>query len=232
MANLKEIVLKDTRRFIHISNEYNPEHRYVLCFVPSFLVNIYHKSEKLSRILVEKNPKWYSNFLDRENDQMFAVDSWINSYKRKRKVALEFADFYEESYAKRDVSMQFHTFTQAEQSKMPFKDMVNLLKKTYENNGYPVLGYFWVAECSKNFHWHYHLALCTKRINLRGKGLPKWMKLTKQWGRRHNVVFVQKSIRNYLSKYFSKSNPYRLVGIRSIGKSSTYLLEDSTTHSL
>lgn len=215
-----------------MSNEYNEAHNYVLCFVPSFLVNIYPKSEKIKPILVEKMPKWYSYFYDRETEKTFSGDSWKRSYTKKRKIAMEFSDYYEDAYINKSISMQFFTFTRAEFAKMPFKDMIDLLKKTYNNNGYPILGYFWVAECSKNFHWHYHLAICTRRINLKGKGLPKWMKFDKQWGQRTFVVFIKKSIRNYLSKYFSKNNPYRLVGIRSTGRSSVYTFHTFATHTL
>ena len=118
--------------------------------------------------------------------------------------------------------MLFYTFTRAEFSRIDIKDMIDLVKKTYVNNGYKVYGYFWVAECSNNYHWHYHLAIATDRINVKGKKLYKWMFFTKQWGQRVNVTFVKKSIRNYLSKYFSKRNTYRLCKIKTIGKSNIY----------
>jgi hypothetical protein len=232
MTKLREIVLRDTKRFMHMSTGLNEQHKYVKAFFPSFLVNIYPKSEKIKPILVENAPKWKTIIIDRETDSWFQTDSWKRSYSKKRKIAMQFCDFYEDSYKQKSISMQFFTFTRADHAKMPFKDMVNLLKKTYKNNDYPVLGYFWVAEVSRGFHWHYHLAICTRRINIKGKGMPKWMKFDKQWGQITFVVFVKKSIRNYLSKYFSKSNPYRLVNARSTGKSSKYTLHTSATHIL
>ena len=221
MTKLKDSLELDKRRFVHLSNQYNEHYIPVLCYMPSFLVNIYPKSEKL--VCVESEPKWFSIFYDREKEKNVAFDSWKRSYLKKRKLAMSFADVYEPMYQERKISMLFYTFTRAEYSTLEFKDMVHLLKKTFENNGYPILGYFWVAECSNNFHWHYHLAISIDRINLKGKHLPKWFYFTKQWGQRVNCTFVTKSIRNYLSKYFSKKNKYRLTGIKNVGKSNRFL---------
>ena len=221
MTKLKDIILKDKRRYVHKYNQYNEWYIPVLCYMPSFLVNIYPKSQKL--VLVEDCPKWTSIFYDRENDKDVVFNTWQKSYFKKRQLAMSFADVYEPLYQERKISMLFYTFTRAEFSTLEFKDMIHLLKETFKNNGFSILGYFWVAECSNNFHWHYHLAISIDRINVKGKHLPKWLYFTKQWGQRVNVTFIQKSIRNYLSKYFSKKNKYRLVGIKNVGKSNRFL---------
>ena len=66
MTKLKDSLELDKRRFVHLSNQYNEHYIPVLCYMPSFLVNIYPKSEKL--VCVESEPKWFSIFYDREKE--------------------------------------------------------------------------------------------------------------------------------------------------------------------
>jgi hypothetical protein len=63
---------------------------------------------------------------------------------------------------------------------------------------------------------HYHVAIATNRVNLKGKKLPKLLQLERIWGCRTEIDFVKKNIEGYLRKYFAK-NSYVAEKFRSYG---------------
>lgn len=84
----------------------------------------------------------------------------------------------------------------------------------------PVRGYFWALEVYQNFHLNYHLCVV---IHLHAiKKMPKALKFEQLWGQRTEVTFVKNSIRRYLSKYLAMDS-FKVLGMRSYGKSSKYL---------
>lgn len=140
---------------------------------------------------------------------------------RKKKTLNKFCNFYEPLYCSRKVSIIFFTFTRLNHSNMLFSDLLDNVKYHFsEQLNRPVRGYFWALEVSHNFHLHYHLCVAIDRLAI--KKMPKALMFENLWGQRTEVSFVKKSIRRYLSKYLAKDS-FRVLGMRSYGKSSKYL---------
>ncbi len=178
---------------------------------------------------LQKEPKWlftfYGNIVDTETGEIFEnlvyqQDDVEMAIKRKRKAIKSFTDFYEPLYQAKKVSCLFFTLTQANQSDQTIRVAIDLIKKRFERHNQPILGSIWVSEVSQNNHWHYHLAIATKRVYW--KKIPKWAKVDDLWGRRTGIEFIKKSIGAYLSKYIGKNNIGRMMNFRSYGKSRNF----------
>ena len=176
--------------------------------------------------LLQKEYKWGISFsgdiLDLETgelleDQDYQTTDLEQGVKRKRKAIRTFTEFYEPLYQEKKVSCMFFTLTQANQSNERLATTLDAIKKRFERHNLPILGHLWVSEVSKNGHWHYHLAVATKRVYW--KQIPKWAKVDDLWGRRTGIEFIRKSIGAYLGKYIGKDNIGRIVSFRSYGKS-------------
>lgn len=181
--------------------------------------------------LVKTLPKWNTTLgyyeVDNDTGEIVAVGEYMTdelkaSNARKIKALDAFSAHFQPLYKKKAVSIMFHTFTQANNARIDFKKMLDVVRSRYKRKGYKVRGDIWTCEISyennASGHWHYHLAVAVDRVNLRGKKLPAWMKFNEVWGRRTGVEFVKKNVRHYMAKYFAKHNA-RIVGIRSYGKS-------------
>ena len=186
--------------------------------------------EDANIFLLQKDYKWgvsfLGNILDTETgelleDQVHETTDLEQGVKRKRKAIRTFTEFYEPLYQDRKVSCMFFTLTQANQSDKTLRVAIDLIKKRFERHNLPVLGHLWVSEVSKNGHWHYHLAIATKRVYW--KKIPKWAKVDDIWGRRTGIEFIRKSIGAYLGKYIGKDNIGRIISFRSYGKSRNFL---------
>jgi flagellar biosynthesis protein FlhB len=119
-------------------------------------------------------------------------------------------------YKKRQVSCFFITLTKANSSKLTIRQMLNLMKTYMNRLGWGVRGFVWVLEVSENLHMHYHVAIATNRVDLKGKKLPNLLQLERVWGCRTEIDFVKKNIEGYLRKYFAK-NSYVAENFRSYG---------------
>jgi hypothetical protein len=179
---------------------------------------------------LQKAHKWGVTFIgdiiDTETgeflkDEIYQTTDIELGVKRKRKAIKSFTDFYEPLYQLKKVSCMFFTLTQANQSNDKLANTLNAIKKRFERHNLPILGYLWVSEVSKNGHWHYHLAIATKRVYW--KQIPKWAKIDDLWGRRTQIEFIRKSIGAYLGKYIGKDNIGRIMNFRSYGKSSKFI---------
>ena len=176
--------------------------------------------------LLQKEYKWGISFsgdiLDLETgelleDQDYQTTDLEQGVKRKRKAIRTFTEFYEPLYQEKKVSCMFFTLTQANQSNERLATTLDAIKKRFERHNLPILGHLWVSEVSKNGHWHYHLAVATKRVYW--KQIPKWAKVDDLWGRRTGIEFIRKSIGAYLGKYVGKDNIGRIISFRSYGVS-------------
>ena len=186
--------------------------------------------EDTNIFFLQKEWKWGVSFLgnivDTETgelleDQTYEMTDLESGVKRKRKAIRSFTEFYEPLYQSKKVSCMFFTLTQANQSNDNLRDTLNAIKKRFERHNLPVLGYLWVSEVSKNGHWHYHLAIATKRVYW--KTIPKWAKVDDLWGRRTQIEFIRKSIGAYLGKYIGKDNIGRIWAFRGYAKSRKFL---------
>lgn len=213
-----------------------------------------HKSDKKNRIppintidgvkkvLVEKQPKWLYRFpkkvetIDTQTGEsktfykFYETNSHEASIRRKRKTIQSFIDVYAPLYKDKKVSCFFWTLSRLTHAKQDITNFIDSVKKRFERNGYPILGFIWVLEISdegSGNHCHYHLIVATNRMELKGKKVPVWMKLKSLWGQRTDGSFIQKSVESYCGKYISKKNAGRLVGWRHYGKSKRYEIPES-----
>jgi hypothetical protein len=188
------------------------------------------KLEDPNVYLLQTEFKWGVSFsgeiLDLETgelleDQEYQTTDLEQGIKRKRKAIRSFTDFYEPLYQAKKVSCMFFTLTQANQSKEKFSVTLDAIKKRFARHNLPILGTIWVSEISSKGHWHYHLAVATKRVYW--KKIPNWAKVDDLWGRRTGIEFIKKSIGAYLGKYIGKDNMGRIISFRGYAKSRKFL---------
>ena len=174
---------------------------------------------------VKTRPKWLTDLFCQVVDmssgevvrsEVYSTNEIKASNGKKIKRLDAFCSHFQPLYAKKEVSLLFFTFTLANQSKMTISGIIDVLKKRCKRRGIKMHGYIWTAEVSEKLHFHYHMAVAIDRMNIRGVGLPTWLKLESAWGPRTGVNFVRKDIRHYMAKYFAKHNA-RIIGIRSFG---------------
>lgn len=174
---------------------------------------------------VKTEPKWFTdlwcdkvetNSGEVVGTEIYRTNEIKSSNARKIKRLDAFCGHFQPMYERKEVSMLFFTLTLANQSKMTISGVIDLVKKRCKRRGVKFHGYIWTSEISDTLHWHYHLAVCIDRMNVRGIGIPSWLKLESVWGARTQVEFVRKNIRHYMAKYFAKENA-RIIGVRSFG---------------
>lgn len=176
--------------------------------------------------LIKTQYKWATtligNITDTETgeilkDQVYEFTDLESSYKKQRKLLWTFASTYEPLYQAKKVSCMFLTFTSANKTDCNMRDTMSIIKKRFKTRNLPIYGYMWVSEVSPTFHWHYHLAIVTKRVYW--KKIPTWIKLDKVWGMGTRFEFIKKSVASYLSKYIGKDNIGRIMNYRAYGRS-------------
>lgn len=111
------------------------------------------------------------------------------------------------SYTKsRKISEVFQTLTDAPSSSKDIRGYIKHAKQWLERNGVEVLHYIWVLELKRRddgtIHAHYHIVWITSRT----KRIKLFYKMATYWGRRINTSFVEKSAKNYIMKYLSKTD--------------------------
>ena len=216
--------------FTHLHTVKNPDYEKGRIAVPFRSCHIH---DKVAEKFIETEPKWLTRLGYSEVDTdtgEFNHDSYdTNNHKasnhRKIKALDKFCGQFQPQYEARKVSMLFYTFTQADKAKTDIKDCIQALKKRYKRKGKEVYGYIWTLEVSDKNHIHYHMALVTDRMNMKGKKMPTWLKADSIWGRRTGVEFVRKNIRHYMAKYFAKHDS-RVKGMRSYGMSLSKLFKN------
>ncbi len=179
--------------------------------------------------MIKTQPKWLTKLgyydVDQSSGEIlgsgeYHTDDFKKANARKISAMDAFCKRYDALYRKRQVSMLFHTFTQANKARMPFNTMIKLTRKRYRKLGFEIKGFIWTAEVSERLHWHYHLCVAVDRMTV--KKIPAELKLDGLWGRRTGIEFVKKDVRHYMAKYFAKQN-YRVIGTRSYGRSRHFL---------
>jgi hypothetical protein len=196
-------------------------------------------SNDTQRLVIKTVPKWVTTLgyydVDCETGEilgrgLYETNEFKKSNGKKIKVMDVFADHYNDLYRKGKISVLFHTFTRPNHARMSFRRMLHLARKRYKKLGFNINGFVWTAEVTdeteskgKGLMWHYHLGVALdKRMNIKGKGIPKELKFEDLWGQRTEVEFVKKNIRFYMAKYFAKHNA-RVIGTRSYGRSKHFM---------
>jgi hypothetical protein len=174
---------------------------------------------------IKTRPKWYTDLMEWEVDQIsgemvpkgvYTSDDFKCSNGKKIKALDKFCKKYQPLYRSRKVSLFFLTFTRANYASLKWNTMSKLIMQYFKRLGIEVRGHIWTAEISDNLHWHYHICICTNRVDFSKTGIPPSLKFDSLWGQRTEIDFVKKNVRHYMAKYFAKCNS-RAIGHRSYG---------------
>lgn len=215
-----------TKSFWHLRTYRNTSYLSGLKDVP-LRSCLLHNNVNTKSWQIKTKPKWVTDLLQSELDKetgeiigqsVYTTDDLRSGNNRKIKALNKFCDKYQPLYKKRKCSIFFYTLTLANQSRTDIRDAFNTFKMRLKRQGINLMGYVWVLEISDKLHVHYHALICTERINIKGKGIPNYLKMNEIWGCRTQVQFADTHIRNYLAKYFTK-NSSRILGKRSYGLS-------------
>lgn len=149
-------------------------------------------------------------------EKTFRTDNFKKTNRNKRKLIESFFYCYRSLYRQREVSLFDFTFTQANQAKKPFSDVLDNVKYRFESLNVQIRGYIWTLEVSEDLHWHYHLCLATDRTIFSNVDN---LKLNKAWGQRTQID----TVKNPLAKqyYMIKKQP-KIDGFRSYGSSKDF----------
>ena len=174
---------------------------------------------------VKTQPKWITNLyrevVDVETGEVIRAEVYdtneIKSSNGSKIRRLDrFCMHFQPLYQRREVSLLFMTFTQADKADTNISGVMSALKKRLKRRDVGLHGYIWTAEVSEKLHFHYHVCVAIDRLHVVGGSMPEWLKLDDVWGRRTQVEFVKRNVRHYMAKYFAKHNA-RVVGMRSFG---------------
>ena len=214
--------------FTHVHTVKNPAYKKGKIAVPFRSCLLHNKSHDFSDTkYIETEPKWLTKlgYYEGYKETGEIVDRGTletNNHKasnsRKIKALDKFCKEYQPQYEARKVSMLFYTFTQADKAKVDMKTCLTAIRERFRRRNKKIHGYIWTLEVSDKNHIHYHMALVTDRMSMKGQKMPTWLKADSIWGRRTGVEFVRKNIRHYMAKYFAK-NSARVQGLRSYGVS-------------
>ena len=174
---------------------------------------------------IKTRPKWHTDLMEWEIDQtsgemhpkgVYTSDDFKCSNGKKIKALDKFCKKYQPLYRSHKVSLFFLTFTRANYANLKWNTMSKLIMQYFKRLGIEVRGHIWTAEISDNLHWHYHICICTNRVDFRETGIPPSLKFDALWGQRTEIDFVKKDVKHYMAKYFAKCNS-RAIGHRSYG---------------
>jgi len=188
-----------------------------------------HNNSATDLVQIRHKPKWITHLQKTTFDPItgeikaeteYLTDDLTAGNNRKIKAVNTFVGKFENAYRRREVSMLMVTLTIANKTGISISQAMETLKKRITRNGHFFYGYFWVLEVSDRRHIHYHAIVVTSRINCKGKALPSFLKLTNYWGARAKTEFIQKGVKYYLGRYFTK-NKSRITGKRLFGQSIT-----------
>lgn len=235
-GNLPPII---TKRYSYKCRVKNPDFEKGIKFLPvgeAFESCLIHAKSSKNPVVegyglrVKTAPKW-KTYLVQENidfqtgelisDGLYETNDIKQSNGKKIKKLDSFCAFYQPLYKSKNVTLWFLTFTRANQSRLQWKVMVQIVNDYFKRSGIPVRGYLWTAEVSESLHFHYHLCIATNRADMRGKHLPELLKFQDLWGQRTEVDFVKKNVRHYMAKYFAKCNA-RVMNTKSFGASNKF----------
>lgn len=197
--------------YSYCSTRKNTDYEGGLKTIPFESCLIHNKSD---RILIETKPKWITTLAKNtwnEEYQEYGLTEVLetNNFKganyRKIKALDRFCGKYQPLYEKKEVTLFFMTFTNANKCR-PWREMMGIISHYFKRTGFPVLGYVWTSEISEKNHFHYHLCVATNRMNLKNQKIPTLLKFDKLWGQRTEIDFVKKNVRHYMAKYFAKHN--------------------------
>ena len=220
-------IVASGRAYEHLNTGKNPHYEAGLKDLPFESCLIHNKCNKIGK--VRTRPKWLTSLAVFEPDsegypiqvEVYETNDFKASNYRKIKALDKFCNYYQPLYKKKEVTLFFLTFTAMNKAKLSFKTMLKVIREYFKRIGFPIRGFIWTLEVSENLHAHYHIAIATDRMNLKGKEIPELLKFDNIWGMRTEIDFVKKNVKHYMSKYFAKHN-YRLEGFRSYGKSSKF----------
>lgn len=212
----------------HLKTNKNPLYEEGLKNLPFESCLIHDKAYKNREgFLVQTAPKWLTDLGVWKKDEnglldlteIYQTNNQKSSNFRKIKALDGFCNYYQPLYQSKKVTLLFLTFTRANFAKKTFHSMMQIVKNYFDREGHTILDYIWTSEVSNDLHWHYHLAIAIDRV--KWKKIPKNFLFERLWGQRTEIDFVKKNIKNYMSKYFAKSN-YRIEGIMSYGRTKNY----------
>jgi len=128
----------------------------------------------------------------------------------------------------------FFTLTRVPYARHTIRSFLAAYKKCLVRAGVELLGYVWASEVSykgemgKNGgHWHYHLMVSFRRINVAGGHLPDVLSklyIYKLWGQWGEATFIRggKACMRYMREYSTKKCTGVVLGVRRYGTSRQY----------
>jgi len=177
-------------------------------------------------------------YINLENSEYEHYIHETNTLKSQRgrliRTLKKFDDAYRAPYYRHEVSCMFFTLTRVPYARHTIRSFLAAYKKCLMRAGVDLLGYVWCSEVSyegemgkTGGHWHYHLMISLRRINVAGGHLPEVLSLpytTKLWGQRAKGTFIcgGNACMRYMREYSSKKKTGVVLGVRRYGTSREY----------
>jgi hypothetical protein len=119
-------------------------------------------------------PQLEKIFINKTNGQKFATDEVkIMEHKRNKQIT-----FFGEKFSSNSKYTMIELGFDFSVSEKPSKIILKLRRNLSKINT-PLLGYIWLVDKGDaNGNMHFHLVVAIERLNLKGKTLPKELKIT------------------------------------------------------
>ena len=155
---------------------------------------------------------YYVRFYSSESRDYFLLDPRKSRYQRADRRIKAFCDLFQDFVPKGCVYMLTLTVAKAEDQERALRDRSrfwNSFSQRIRRRGYKILGVSWVLEFQRRGVRHWHFCFVVDRP-LYARKVPSWLKADLglwSWGFT-NIVRVERSLRGYLRKYFTKAMVY------------------------
>ena len=150
---------------------------------------------ELNCINTERKAKYVKTFINRASGKSFQKND-VQILKYKRNLLIE--DFFRKYSSNIDYSMIEIGFDFKVNNRVA--DILLKLKRNLNKIGIKPLEYFWIVDKGDVFgQMHFHLVVAIDRIDVKGKKLPKELKLNYKGKKVHSaLVSIKNDIRGYL----------------------------------
>jgi hypothetical protein len=174
----------------------------------------FHDKE-LNIINTERIPRYDKTFFNKITGKKFKTDEVKMMKYRRNKILKNFhQEFKESKYTWLEIGLDFTTTTR-------IADVLLKLNRNLKKINLKTLSYVWLVDKGREHgNMHFHLLVCVDKIDLKGKQLPKELKLSFKDRKVHSSFVTNK---NWWIRYLKKK-PIFYIGKRKrvYGKSRYY----------
>lgn len=172
-----------------------------------------------------RSPKVMKEIVNVITGELKVVTDVDRMKKNRRLVVKTFFDYYSHFYWRKEVTLL--EIVLPIKKRETITDFSKPIKRLLSKTKTPLLGYCWIRDVGEDFATpHFHVVIAIPRINIKGQGLPEYLKFGGFWeGAKTSTV---RSVKKIISYYLEKGIPNTENRQRTYGKSVKFLPPKAT----